>query len=151
MRRRDEFEGHCLDLFAPLGPVLPRRMFGGYGFYLGGVMFAIGDPDEWRIWLKVDERTRGAFEAAGGEPFTYLGRGRRQVSLGYLTPPGEALDDAEAMLPWGRLAVEAARRARAERIRRAPSRTRVRSAERGPGPAARPAGRAARPGGRRRR
>lgn len=124
MSRHREFEGHCLDLFAPLGAVLPRRMFGGVGFYLGGAMFAIGDPDEWRLWLKVDGDTRHAFEAAGGEPFVYLGGGRREVSLSYFAPPPEAMDDAEGMLPWARLAVEAARRARAERLARARRRAR---------------------------
>ncbi|HEU4384513.1 MAG TPA: TfoX/Sxy family protein [Anaeromyxobacteraceae bacterium] len=144
MSRQREFEDHCLDLFSPLGPVLPRRMFGGVGFYLGGAMFAIGDPDEWRLWLKVDGGTRPAFEAAGGEPFVYLGRGKREVSLSYWAPPPEAMDGAEGMLPWGRLAVEAARRARVERLARAKERAR-----RGAGASARTTratGRAAPPG-----
>ncbi len=149
MSRRAEFEGHCLDLFAPLGPVLPRRMFGGVGFYLGGAMFAIGDPDEWRLWLKVDDATRGAFQAAGGEPFVYLGRGQREVSLSYYAPPPEALDDAEGMLPWARLAAEAARRARAARLTRAQER--ARRAARGSGRATRPTGRRGTSPARRRR
>lgn len=150
MSRRAEFEGHCLDLFSPLGPVLARRMFGGVGFYLGGAMFALGEPDEWRLWLKVDGVSRAAFQAAGGEPFVYLGRGRREVSLSYYAPPPEALDDAEGMLPWARLAVEAARRARAARLTRA--RERTRRAARGSGRATTPTGgRATSPARRRRR
>lgn len=149
MSRHGEFEGYCLDLFAPLGPVRPRRMFGGLGLYLGGAMFAIGDPDEWRLWLKVDGATRPAFQAAGGEPFVYLGRDRREVSLSYWSPPPEALDDAEGMLPWARLAVEAARRALAERLTRA--RERARRGARGSGRSRRPTGRRATSPGRRRR
>lgn len=149
MSRRREFEDHCLDLFSPLGPVLPRRMFGGHGFYLGGAMFAIGDAGEWRLWLKVDDETRGAFEAAGGEPFVYLGHDRRQVSLSYYAPPAEALDGAEGMLPWARLAVEAARRARAARLTRAQER--ARRAARGSGRATTPAGRRATSPARRKR
>jgi DNA transformation protein len=149
MSRRREFEDHCLDLFSPLGPVLPRRMFGGHGFYLGGAMFAIGDAGEWRLWLKVDDETRSAFEAAGGEPFVYLGRDRRQVSLSYYAPPAEALDDAEGMLPWARLAVEAARRARAARLTRAQERSR--RAARGSGRATTPTGRRATPARRKKR
>jgi DNA transformation protein len=139
MSRRREFEDHCLDLFSPLGPVRPQRMFGGHGFFLGRAMFAIGDADGWRLWLKVDGRTRAAFEAAGGEPFVYLGRGGREVSLSYYAPPAEALDGAEGMLPWARLAVEAARRAAAERLTRA----RARRAARGSGRSTRPTGRRA--------
>lgn len=149
MSRHAEFEGHCLDLFSPLGPVLARRMFGGVGFTLGGAFFAIGDPDEWRLWLKVDGATRAAFEAAGGEPFVYLGRGKREVSLSYFAPPPEALDDAEGMLPWARLALEAARRARAARLTRA--RERARRAGRGSGRTTRPTGRRATSPARRRR
>ena len=145
MSRLREFEDHCLDLFSPLGPVRPRRMFGGHGFFLGGAMFAIGDADEWRLWLKVDGETRAAFEAAGGEPFAYLGRGRREVSLSFLSPPPEALDGAEGMLPWARMAVEAARRALAERL------TRARRAARGSGPATSPTPRRATSGARSRR
>ncbi len=149
MSRWREFEDHCLDLFSPLGRVQPRRMFGGHGFFLGGAMFAIGDAEEWRLWLKVDGETRAAFEAAGGEPFVYLVRGRREVSLSYRSPPPEALDDSEGMLPWARMALEAARRARAERLTRAQER--ARRAARGSGPARRPAARRATPSARPRR
>lgn len=149
MSRRAEFEEHCLDLFSPLGPVLARRMFGGVGFYLGGAMFALGEPDQWRLWLKVDDATRAAFEAAGGEPFVYLGRGQREVSLSYYAPPPQALDDAEGMLPWAQRAVEAARRARAARLTRA--RERARRAAHGSGRTTRPTGRRATSPARRRR
>jgi DNA transformation protein len=42
-------------------------MFGGYGIYEGGAMFAlIADST---LYLKVDAATRGAYEAAGAEQF----------------------------------------------------------------------------------
>jgi DNA transformation protein len=115
MKTAPSFADHCLDVFSGLGPVVARAMFGGYGFYLGRAMFAIGDAEEWRIWLKVDEHTHAPFEKAGGEPFTYSSKGGRTTTLSFVTPPDSAMEDADAMLAWARLALEAAERALAKR------------------------------------
>jgi DNA transformation protein len=116
----DRFVEHALDLFSTLGlPVSARRMFGGLGFYAGGLFFAIGDHEEGRLWLKVDEESRAAFEAAGGSPFTYTMPQREVMTMAsYLSPPDAALEDPEAMLPWATLGVEAARRAAAAKAAR---------------------------------
>jgi len=114
----DQLAAHALDLFALLGPgVTARRMFGGLGFWAGGRFFAIGDPEDGALYLKVDDQTRGRFEDAGGRPFTYAARGGERMVMSYFTPPEAALEDAEAMLPWARLGVEAAARAAATRAR----------------------------------
>ena len=116
MRRPGGFVEHLEDLLAPLGPVVSRRMFGGWGFYLGDLFFAIADEE--RLWLKVDDETREAFLAAGSEPFVYeraaspTRSGRHEVSLSYYAAPDAALEAPEDMLPWARRAIEAARRAR---------------------------------------
>ena len=142
---RGGFVGHIEDLLAPLGPVVCRRMFGGWGFYCGGLFFAIADDD--RVWLKVDDETRDAFLRAGSEPFVYVGKGRREVSLSYYTAPDLALEDPESMLPWARMALEAARRARlTKRSRRRPG-----PKAPGSGRTRRSRGRTATPPGRRRR
>jgi DNA transformation protein len=120
MTSSDQLAAHALDLFSGLGPgVVARRMFGGLGFYAAGRFFAIGDPDDGRLYLKVDDETRAAFEAAGGTPFVYRGPRGEEMSMGYLTPPDGALDDPEEMLPWARLAVEAAGRAAARKVKKA--------------------------------
>ena len=69
-----EFRDHVLDLLAPLGPVTARRMFGGFGIYLDGVMFALIADDI--LYLKVDDRTRPDYEAAGSAPFRPRPRGK---------------------------------------------------------------------------
>jgi DNA transformation protein and related proteins len=110
----DQLIAHALDLFAPLGPGLTaRRMFGGIGFWMRGRFFAIGDPDEGALYLKVDELTRETFLAAGGRPFTYRAKDGAVTVTSYVTPPDAALDDPEAMLPWAVLALEVAGRAAA--------------------------------------
>lgn len=119
-RPDDAFIAHALDLFSGLDlPVSARRMFGGLGFYAGGLFFAIGDHAEGRLWLKVDDGNRAAFEAEGGQPFTYTMPGHEVMTMAYLTPPDGALEDAEAMLPWATLGVEAARRAAAAKAAKA--------------------------------
>lgn len=116
----DRFAAHALDLFALLGPgVVSRRMFGGLGFYARGLFFAVGDQDEGRVFLKVDDLTRPTFEAAGGRPFTYTVPGQATMTMAYLTPPDGALEDPEEMLPWARLALEAAGRAAAAKAAKA--------------------------------
>ena len=102
------------DLFASLGPVRIRRMFGGQGIYRHDRMFALEVGGE--IYLKVDAETRARFEAVGSRAFTYRDRNGRVATMSYWLLPSTAADDpAEAAL-WGRLALEAA--GRAERTRK---------------------------------
>jgi DNA transformation protein len=115
MKTSPDFADHCLDLFSGLPRVEARSMFGGHAFYVGPAMFAIGDADEWRVWLKVDDATKGRFEEAGGVAFTYEAKGRPRVAMSFFTPPDGTMEEADAMLPWARLALEAAERAAAKR------------------------------------
>jgi DNA transformation protein and related proteins len=65
-----------------------------------------------RLYLKVSDSTRPAFEAEGCEPFVYDGK-NGAVSLGYWTAPADALDSPALMQPWARRALQAALAARA--------------------------------------
>lgn len=105
-----EFVAHCRELLAPLGGVRSRRMFGGHGFYVDDLFIAL--IAFGRLYLKVDERSRARFQAAGCEPFVYDGKGR-PVTMGYFTAPEEAIESPALMQPWARLALDAAVRARA--------------------------------------
>jgi DNA transformation protein and related proteins len=124
---------HCAELLAPLGAIQVRRMFGGQGLYVDGLIVALV-IDEC-LYLKIDEASRGAFESAGGRPFQYEVPGRT-VTVSYWTVPDEALDTPAAMGPWARLALDAALRARAHKAlpvptgaaRRPPARKRAQAA-----------------------
>jgi DNA transformation protein len=113
------FVEHALDLVALLGDVEARRMFGGHGLYAEGVMFALLDDGE--LFLKTDGETRARFAAAGCRQWTYVHGKVRMEETSYFRPPDDAHEDPEAMLPWARLAVEAALRARAARSPKKPS------------------------------
>jgi DNA transformation protein len=104
--------GDFQDLFAGLGPVRVRPMFGGQGIYSGDAMFALEAGGE--LYLKADGETSAAFEAAGSRPFAYSKDGKT-TTMSYWRLPDSALDDPEEATRWGRLAVEAARRAAAKK------------------------------------
>lgn len=117
------FVDFCLELLAPLGPCTARRMFGGWGIYLDGLMFGLIAAE--RLYLKVDDDTRAQWEAAGCESFVYEAKGRPRVVMSYQAPPHEAMEAPDFMLPWARLALGAALRARAQSAR--PSRPRAKA------------------------
>ncbi len=106
--KSNEFVTHVLDLLEPLGPVSARRMFGGYGIYLDRLMFALVASDT--LYLKVDDESRGEFEAAGLEPFRYAKKGKT-YQMSYHAAPEDALEYAEWLREWERKAVDAAMRA----------------------------------------
>lgn len=110
MASADEFVTHCLELIAPLGAARSRRMFGGHGLYVDDLFVALIAFEQ--LYLKVDAQTRAAFEAADCEPFVYDGKGQA-VTMGYFSAPEQAMESPHEMLPWARLALEAALRARA--------------------------------------
>src|SRR3546814_15901309 len=74
MSASPEFVDFAQELFAPLGGVSIRRMFGGAGLYCRGLMFGLIHDDT--IYLKADAETAKAFEARGCGPFTYEGKGK---------------------------------------------------------------------------
>lgn len=111
------FVAHALDLVSLVAPVSARAMFGGHGLYAEGVMFALLDDGE--LFVKTDAETRATFVAAGCRQWTYVNEKVRMENTGYFRPPDEAHEDPEAMLPWARLAVDAALRARAAKAAKA--------------------------------
>ena len=102
------FAEFVLELFSSWRPVTARRMFGGYGVYHAGVMFAL--IADGQLYLKVDDESRGAFEAAGLSAFVYEAKGRR-VALSYYRAPDAMLDEPEVAREWAERGWQAALRA----------------------------------------
>lgn len=109
----DDFVDYVMELFGPFGTVTARRMFGGHGVYLDGLMFAIVSGDT--LYLKADEMNRIEFEQAGCEMFGYTRKGRR-ATLSFFRAPEDAMESPELMLPWARSAYAAALRANAKKL-----------------------------------
>ncbi len=115
MALRDPFVDYLLELLSPLGETSARRMFGGWGIYVDGLMAGI--VAEETFYLKTDTQTRAVFEKSGSAPFVFEGRGRI-VETSYWSAPEEAMDAPDAMRPWAQLALDAARRKPAAKPKR---------------------------------
>jgi DNA transformation protein len=99
----DSYREFILDQLAPLGRDLEcRKMFGGYGLYLGASFFGILYGG--RLYFKTDQASRGDYEALGMEPF----RPRpRQTLSEYYEVPVEVVENAEQLFRWARRAARA--------------------------------------------
>jgi DNA transformation protein and related proteins len=97
------------DMFAGLGDVKIKKMFGGKSVYFNGIITAIETDGE--IFLKADAVSAPQFEAAGARQWSYDGKGK-VVKMPYWTVPDAALDDPEELAQWTKLAFEAAVRAK---------------------------------------
>jgi DNA transformation protein len=86
-----------------------KGMFGGVGIYCGEYFFALISND--RLFFKVDDQTRGHFEAEGMEPFRPYGDHGEVMS--YYEVPLGALEAPDDLRVWVRHAVDVARRAAA--------------------------------------
>ena len=109
--RDDGFVAHVLDLLGDWGGVSTRRMFRSYGLYRDGAMFGLISRDT--LYLRVDDRNRPDFLAAGSRPFSYQRSASKLVEIpGYMECPPDILEDSKEMVRWATAALAAARMAK---------------------------------------
>ena len=96
------------ELFREFGPVAVRRMFGGQGIFVDGLMIALISADV--IYLKADAETIAAFESEGLAPFSYPTKGGERTLDSYWRIPDRLYDDSEELARWARVAHAAALR-----------------------------------------
>ncbi len=111
MANKAEYLEFLVEWLTPLGPIATRAMFGGHLFYCDGIPFALVADNE--LFLKVDDLTRGQYEARGLEPFRPFPD--KPGTMQYHTPPPEFFEDRAVRDAWGRSSVDAGRRAQADR------------------------------------
>ncbi|MEZ5961319.1 MAG: TfoX/Sxy family protein [Hyphomonadaceae bacterium] len=111
MAAADSFHEYVQELFAGLGPVQIKRMFGGAGGYADGVMFLLLAADT--IHIKVDDALKAELREEGSGPFEWTPqsgpRAGEKLDLGYWRLPDSALDDPDEAAVWGRKALAIAR------------------------------------------
>ena len=99
------------EMFAALGEVTIRRMFGGKGVYHQGRILAIEFHDE--MLLKADAASAPDFAEAGCRQWSYPGKTpEKPVLMPYWSIPVEAFDDPDVMALWVSKAYHAALRAK---------------------------------------
>jgi DNA transformation protein len=100
--RRQGSKGWILEPLSELDEVTVRPMFGGQGLYWRDVIFGIVFRD--RLYLKVDERSKGDYLSRGMTPFR---PNERQTFTSYYEVPPEILADRAALLSWVKEAIRA--------------------------------------------
>jgi DNA transformation protein len=88
------------ELFREFGPVAVRRMFGGQGIFVDGLMIALIAADV--IYLKADAEATAAFEREGLGPFSYATKGGEHTLNSYWRMPDRLYDDPEELARWAR-------------------------------------------------
>jgi DNA transformation protein len=111
-KAEQEFAAYAVELMQPIGPVSAKRMFGGYGIFLDGLMFGIIVDSV--LYFKVDAETESEFKERSLEPFLY-NRNGKDVQLSYSQAPEEALENIDDMISWANKAIESATRAAAKK------------------------------------
>jgi len=103
-----EYVEYLKEVFSAFGFVEPRRMFGGYGIFHKGLMFALVADEV--LYLKADETLATFFEERGLDQFQYDKRGKT-VKMSFYMAPEEIFDDPVEAKGWALRSYEAAARA----------------------------------------
>jgi len=101
------------ELFREFGPVDVRRMFGGQGIFVDGMMMGLIAGGV--IYLKVDAETVARFDREELPPFSYMTGKGRKVMTNYRKLADRLYDDPDELVDWARDAEGVARRAAARR------------------------------------
>ncbi len=102
---QNEFVSYTKDLLEQFGNIIVRPMFGSFGIYKDGLMFALIADNE--LYLKADENAIILFETYGSTPFTYENKGKL-VRMSYMKVPPEVLEEQETIKKWMEMAYTAA-------------------------------------------
>lgn len=107
----NSFHDYVKELFAGMGRIEIKRMFGGAGGYSGGLMFLLLADDT--IHIKADEALKAELKGEGSGPFVWEPqngpRKGEKLDLGYWRLPESALDDPDEAAMWGRKALAIAK------------------------------------------
>lgn len=99
---------HITEFLEPIGGITGRAMFGGYGFWHEGQMFALLDSES-TLHFKVNDSNRAQYEAAGSTQFMPpMPKGRAPMAMPYWVVPPHLLDAPEEFRTWARAAIEVA-------------------------------------------
>lgn len=105
------FHEFVRELFAGLGEIQIKRMFGGAGVCAEGLMFALLADDT--IYIKTDDALKAALTKEGSGPFVWKPnngpRAGESVEMSYWRLPEAALDDPALASEWAKEALAAAR------------------------------------------
>ena len=86
------------EVLADIEGISSRAMFGGYGIYKDGVIFAIIADEQ--LYFKVDETTRSDYEQYGSHPFVYSQGKHKATTMSYWALPADIQEDKTELAQW---------------------------------------------------
>jgi DNA transformation protein len=106
MKVGSEYLSFVMDKLSPIGEIKSPAMFGGYGIFHQGLMFALISRDT--LHFKVTESNRDMYERAQSKPFPH--------GISYWEVPADVLENEAKLHEWANssigIAQEAARKKR---------------------------------------
>ena len=90
MKASPEYLNFVMDKLSPIGDVKSRAMFGGYGIFYEGFMFALIAEDT--LYFKVNESNRDMYEKARSKPFPH--------GISYWEVPPEIIEENSKFHEW---------------------------------------------------
>jgi len=106
-KAKDDYVNYIVDKLSGIGDVSSRAMFGGYGIFNEGLMFAL--ISDGVLYFKVDDSNREMYEKAGS--------GKFQHGISYWEVPTEVFEDTAKLYEWANSSIGIAQ-AKAEKKRK---------------------------------
>ena len=97
---KTEYAEYLVDVMDEMGDVTFKKMFGGIGFFLEGVMFAKLSGDG-TLYFRVDDTNRSDYETLGAFQFN---SDSKKKGMPYYQVPQEILDDTDKLIEWAQTA-----------------------------------------------
>lgn len=85
---------HVMERLEPIGDITGRAMFGGYGIFHRGDMFALIARST--LYFKVNESNISSYQNAGSRQF---------VPMPYYEVPAEIIEDDSLLLEWAHTSI----------------------------------------------
>jgi len=99
MKKTNAFHDYVMDeVLAQISGITSRAMFGGYGIYKDGVVFAIIADDQ--LYFKVNETNKANYEHRDSEPFMYTMPNGKKMAMAYWLLPEEIMEDKRELERW---------------------------------------------------
>ena len=93
-----EYYQSVMERLEPLGEVTGKTMFGGYGIFFRGLMFAVISDDV--LYFKVDSTNLDDYEKAGSTKFPH--------GINYWEVPGEVFENNAILHEWAQESINIA-------------------------------------------
>ena len=109
MATSKDYLEYILDVLSLCDNITAKRLFGGYGLYQNGIIFAIIVENE--LYFKVDESNINLYQNLNSEPLTFHAK-RKAITMSYWKVPDEIIENKELLVTHLELAVLASAKTR---------------------------------------